>query len=331
MTVENPNVRNTYGGNGSTTVFPFTFALNSEDVNNVEVVLTDTEGREARTADFALSLNDKSVRYPKNAGAQPLPRGWKITLKRSVPYTQPLNLTSQGPFFAEDIEGQFDRQEMQIQQLAEVAERSVTVGFGADMTPEQFKQNFFDASKSAVTAANEARSRASEAAQSERNASDSKNSAATSAGSAAQSAQQANDAKNAAASSAAAAAGSANAAQQHATTAEDRRVRAAASETNVRRMEENVANMQRHIDGARTETGRMEQSARESARNAKQSEEYAERYAAGAWRAASEVEANLGIQTFEYDEDGDLMPKESPPESLLYELDEDGDIMPRSR
>ena len=98
MTVENPNVRNTYGGNGSTTVFPFTFALNSEDVNNVEVVLTDTEGREARTTDFALSLDDKSVRYPKNAGAQPLPRGWKITLKRSVPYTQPLNLTSQGPF-----------------------------------------------------------------------------------------------------------------------------------------------------------------------------------------------------------------------------------------
>ena len=82
MTVENPNVRNTYGGNGSTTVFPFTFALNSEDVNNVEVVLTDTEGREARTTDFALSLDDKSVRYPKNAGAQPLPRGWKITLKR---------------------------------------------------------------------------------------------------------------------------------------------------------------------------------------------------------------------------------------------------------
>lgn len=137
--------------------------------------------------------------------------------------------------------------------------------------------------------------------------------------------------KNDAASSAQSAAASASASTQHAMTAEDRRVRAAASETNVRRMEENVANMQRHIDGARTETGRMEQSARESARNAKQSEDYAERYAAGAWRAASEVEANLGIRTFEYDEDGDLMPKESPPESLLYELDEDGDIMPRSR
>ena len=325
MTVENPNVRNTYGGNGSTTVFPFTFALNSEDVNNVEVVLTDTEGREARTMDFALSISDKTVRYPKNAGAIPLPRGWKITLKRAVPYTQPLNLTSQGPFFAEDIEAQFDRQEMQIQQLAEVAERSVTVGFGADMTPEQFKQKFFDASKSAVTAANEARSKASEAAQSEKNASDSKNSAAASAGSAAQSAHQANNAKNAADSSAAAAAGSANAAQQHATTAEDRRVRAAASETNVRRMEENVANMKRHIDDVDLEASKVEGYAQQ----AKASEESASGYAIGAWRAAAEIEGSLGIKgMFEYDEDGDVMPRESPASSLLYELDEGGDIMP---
>lgn len=241
MTVENPNVRNTYGGNGSTTVFPFTFALNSEDVNNVEVVLTDTEGREARTMDFALSISDKTVRYPKNAGAIPLQRGWKITLKRAVPYTQPLNLTSQGPFFAEDIEAQFDRQEMQIQQLAEVAERSVTVGFGADMTPEQFKQKFFDASKSAVTAANEARSKASEAAQSEKNASDSKNSAAASARAADQSARSAGDSKASAASSASSSARSAAA-------SEASRQASAESESKIKNMQGNVHAMQQHVD-----------------------------------------------------------------------------------
>ena len=245
MTVENPNVRNTYGGNGSTTVFPFTFALNSEDVNNVEVVLTDTEGREARTTDFALSLNDKSVRYPKNAGAQPLPRGWKITLKRSVPYTQPLNLTSQGPFFAEDIEGQFDRQEMQIQQLAEVAGRSVTVGFGADMTPEQFKQKFFDASKSAVAAADEARTKASEAAKSEKNASDSKNSAAASASAADQSARSAGDSKNAAASSATNSARSAAASDAS-------RQASAESESKIKNMQVDVHVMQQHVDEVKT-------------------------------------------------------------------------------
>ena len=327
MTVENPNVKNTYAGNGSTTIFPFTFLLNAEDVNNVVVTLTNEHGQENATTDFTLSLNDKVVRYPKS-GVQPLPHGWKITIQRQIPYTQPLNLTSQGPFFAEDIEAQFDRQEMQIQQLAEVAERSVTVGFGADMTPEQFKQKFFDASKSAVTAANEARSKASEAAQSEKNASDSKNSAAASASAADQSARSAGDSKNAAASSA-------TAATQSAAASEASRQASATIETNIRNMQTNVRTMEthveaarQHIDGVKVEVTQHASAAGEAARNARESEQSAERYAGSAWRATSEIEASLGIGMFEYDEDGDVMPKESPSMSLLYELDEDGDIMP---
>lgn len=132
MTVENPNVKNTYGGNGVTTVFPFTFLLNAEDVNNVVVTLTNERGQENVTTDFTLSLNDKVVRYPKS-GVQPLPHGWKITIQRQIPYTQTLNLTSQGPFFAEDIEAQLDRQEMQIQQLAEIVERTVRVSVSSDI------------------------------------------------------------------------------------------------------------------------------------------------------------------------------------------------------
>ena len=132
MTVENPNVKNTYGGNGVTTVFPFTFLLNAEDVNNVVVTLTNERGQENATTDFTLSLNDKVVRYPKS-GVQPLPHGWKITIQRQIPYTQTLNLTSQGPFFAEDIEAQLDRQEMQIQQLAEIVERTVRVSVSSDI------------------------------------------------------------------------------------------------------------------------------------------------------------------------------------------------------
>ena len=285
MTVENPNVRNTYGGNGSTTVFPFTFALNSEDVNNVEVVLTDTEGREARTTDFALSLNDKSVRYPKNAGAQPLPRGWKITLKRSVPYTQPLNLTSQGPFFAEDIEGQFDRQEMQIQQLAEVAGRSVTVGFGADMTPEQFKQKFFDASKSAVAAADEARTKASEAAKSEKNASDSKNSAAASASAADQSARSAGDSKNAAASSATNSARSAAASDAS-------RQASAESESKIKNMQVDVHVMQQHVDEVKTAIDGVAARAKADGQTASNAAVQAQRSAGASAQSAAASEAS---------------------------------------
>ena len=142
MTVENPNVKNTYGGNGVTTVFPFTFLLNAEDVNNVVVTLTNEHGQENATTDFTLSLNDKVVRYPKR-GVQPLPHGWKITIHRQIPYTQTLNLTSQGPFFAEDIEAQLDRQEMQIQQLAEIVERTVRVSISSDIDPADLIAKIF--------------------------------------------------------------------------------------------------------------------------------------------------------------------------------------------
>ena len=300
----------TYRGDGKTTVFPFSFAVSGADNIRVAIYDTATERTTELSRDYFVDVPAKTVHYPGYAPGQApaahvqppkLPNGKTITIYRKTPINQLTNLGAKYPLPV--IEGMSDKAAAILQEHEEILSRTVRVAAGDPRTPEQRLtdlQNYVSEAKS-------------------------------SAGSAAQSAQQANDAKNTAASSAAAAAGSANAAQQHATTAEDRRVRAAASETNVWRMEENVANMQRHIDGARAETGRMEQSTRESARNAKQSEEYAERYAAGAWRAASEVEANLGIQTFEYDEDGDLMPKESPPESLLYELDEDGDIMPRSR
>lgn len=300
----------TYRGDGSTTVFPFSFAVSGAD--NIRVAIYDmaTEGTTEITRNYFVDVSAKVVHYPGYAPGQApaahvqppkLPNGKTITIYRKTPINQLTNLGAKYPL--PSIEAMSDKATAILQEHEEILSRTVRVAAGDPRTPEHRLtdlQNYVSEAKS-------------------------------SAGSAAQSAQQANDAKNAAASSAAAAAGSANAAQQHATTAEDRRVRAAASETNVRRMEENVANMQRHVDGARTETGRMEQSARESARNAKQSEEYAERYAAGAWRAASEIEGSLGGGMFEYDEDGDVMPKEHPTSSLLYELDEDGDIMPRSR
>lgn len=169
MTVENPNVKNTYGGNGVTTVFPFTFLLNAEDVNNVVVTLTNEHGQENETTDFTLSLSDKSVRYPKSS-AQPLPHGWKITIQRQIPYTQTLNLTSQGPFFAEDIEAQLDRQEMQIQQLAEIVERTVRVSISSDVDPADLIVKIFQTGVDVSAQLLAAQQSASDAAGSEANA-----------------------------------------------------------------------------------------------------------------------------------------------------------------
>ena len=99
-------------------------------------------------------------------------------------------------------------------------------------------------------------------------------------------------------------------------------------QTNVRTMETHVEAARQHIDGVKVEVAQHASTAGKAARNARESEQSAERYAGSAWRATSEIETSLGIGMFEYDEDGDVMPKESPSRSLLYELDEDGDIMP---
>lgn len=169
MTVENPNVKNTYRGNGSTTVFPFTFLLNPEDVNNVVVTLTDENGTETSTTDFVLSLSDKNVIYPKS-GTQPLPNGWKITIQRQIPYTQTLNLISQGTFYAEDIEAQLDRQEMQIQQLAEIVERTVRVAISSDIDPAELIAKIFQTGVDVAAQLLAAQQSASAAAGAETNA-----------------------------------------------------------------------------------------------------------------------------------------------------------------
>lgn len=294
----------TYRGDGNTTVFPFSFAVSGADNIRVAIYDTATERTTELSRDYFVDVPAKTVHYPGYAPGQApaahvqppkLLNDKTITIYRKTPINQLTNLGGKYPLPV--IEGMSDKATAILQEHEEILSRTVRVAAGDPRTPEQRLtdlQNYVSEAKS-------------------------------SAGSAAQSAQQANDAKNAAASSAAAAAGSANAAQQHATTAEDRRVRAAASETNVRRMEENVANMKCHIDDVDLEASKVEGYAQQ----AKASEESASGYAIGAWRAAAEIEGSLGIKgMFEYDEDGDVMPRESPASSLLYELDEDGDIMP---
>ena len=141
--------------------------------------------------------------------------------------------------------------------------------------------------------------------------------------------------KNAAASSAQSALTSASNSARSSAASEASRQASAVIETNIRNMQTNVRTMEthveaarQHIDGVKVEGAQHASAAGEAARNARESEQSAERYAGSAWRATSEIEASLGIGMFEYDEDGDVMPKESPSRSLLYELDEDGDIMP---
>lgn len=155
MTVQNTIVKNVYVGNGSVTVFPYTFALNNDDGEYVKVVVTDETGAETEVSNYRVDTTDTTVTYPYPSG-DPLPSGHKITLKREIPNTQELNLENQGPFFAKDIEMEFDRVVMMIQQLGEMVGRAVKVSVSSSETPDEIINSIFESKSAAMQAAENA-------------------------------------------------------------------------------------------------------------------------------------------------------------------------------
>ena len=124
MALSNTVVKNKYTGNGSTTVFPYTFALAASDGDNVGVYVTDGEGvsQKVPATNYTIDTDAQTVTYPKTG--DPLPVGRKITIVREIPSKQELNLENLGPFYAEDIEGTLDRIVMMIQQHDEKLSRA---------------------------------------------------------------------------------------------------------------------------------------------------------------------------------------------------------------
>ena len=163
MSVQNQTVKNVYAGNGSTTVFPFTFALNAEDGEYVGVYVTNDDDVSEKTTNFTIDTTAKTVTYP-NAG-DPLATGKKITLRREIPNEQELNLENLGPFFAEDVEGELDRIVMMIQQIYETNSRAITTDMASDETPEEFKDRLLASSEAAAASAAAAATSETHAAQ----------------------------------------------------------------------------------------------------------------------------------------------------------------------
>ena len=216
MSVQNQTVKNVYAGNGSTTVFPFTFALNVNDGDYVGVYVTNDAGISEETDNFTIDTTAKTVTYP--ATGDPLPEGQRIVIRREIPNEQELNLENLGPFFADDVEGEMDREVMMIQQLQEAVDRSIKVDQASDTKPDELIAELFEASADAVASAAAAKISEDNAALSETAAGNS----ATAAGNSA----------TAAANSETAAGNSATAAGNSATAAYNSQVAAAASETN---------------------------------------------------------------------------------------------------
>lgn len=138
MALTNTDRKVIHTGNGSATVFPYGFPI--LDTAHLSVIYTDAAGAETTlspslyTVTGIGALAGGSVTYPKSGSA--ISSGTKLTIVRTVTYTQTTVLSNQGGYYPEVVERRFDEVYMALQQMAEVLSRTV-VGSISDPATEQ--------------------------------------------------------------------------------------------------------------------------------------------------------------------------------------------------
>ena len=123
-------------GNGTASVFPFTFKVfQASDLEVVRLNLsTNVETLLTLTSNYTVFLNPDQDSNPGGSvtlvgGA--LASGYTLTLTSDVPYVQPTDLTNQGGFYPDVINDSLDRATIQIQQLGVDVNRSIKIPVSA--------------------------------------------------------------------------------------------------------------------------------------------------------------------------------------------------------
>lgn len=138
MSLTNTNRKVIHNGNASATSFAFTFPI--LDASHLSVIYTSASGVETTLSSSLYSvtgigsLTGGSVTYPLTGS--PIASGTKLTIVRTVPYTQTTVLSNQGGYYPEVVEQRFDLMYMALQQLAEIVSR-YTVSSISDPATEQ--------------------------------------------------------------------------------------------------------------------------------------------------------------------------------------------------
>lgn len=117
-------------GNGVTTVWPFSFLI--QTAAQLVVIYTDADGIETTLPSAQYSVTGLglptggSVTYPLSGSA--IVNGTSLTVMRVLPYQQLVSLTGQNNFYPAVVEQGMDTLEMQIQQIGEIAARTLAFG-----------------------------------------------------------------------------------------------------------------------------------------------------------------------------------------------------------
>ena len=132
-----------YVGNGVTTEFPFDFKV--WEPSHILVTQADEEGTEADiTSQVSVSVTDTGGTVSLSS---PLPVGYKLHIRRSMPFVQLDRYITGTRFDPHEIEDAFDIACAERQELREQMLRAVKVAVTDATTPEEYMAAFWKAAK----------------------------------------------------------------------------------------------------------------------------------------------------------------------------------------
>jgi len=126
MTVPTNYSRVEYEGNGSATVFDYTYKI--FDADDLVVILTAADGTEStlvRGTHYSVDGVGNEDGGTVTLTGGPLATGDTLTILREIPVVQETDLRNQGAFYPETIEDELDRSRMIDQQLTEAQGRTL--------------------------------------------------------------------------------------------------------------------------------------------------------------------------------------------------------------
>jgi hypothetical protein len=138
MTISTTIIKVSYSGDGTQTVFPYTFKINAEA--DIQVILRASNGTETvktLTTDYTVSGVGSSS--GGNVTMVTAPSATEtIVIRRETTQTQTVDLVENDPFTAETVEGAFDKSVAISQELQEEVDRSIKLSRTNTMTSTEF-------------------------------------------------------------------------------------------------------------------------------------------------------------------------------------------------
>ena len=140
MTVSTTTITNSYNGNGSTTAFAYTFPINStSEITVIERSATGTETVKtegAGSSNYSIADNG-SAGGTITMGTAPA-SGVTLLIRRNTLKTQTSDYVENDPMSSNTIESNFDKLQLQVQEVQEELNRSIKLSRTNTMTSTEF-------------------------------------------------------------------------------------------------------------------------------------------------------------------------------------------------